>query len=473
MHGQPSQRAEDTGSVWWEEDVPGRFERLAVSEGVTRGTPTRCCWGGVRCTTEGVAVADVLVGSSRGELPLMEVRLGGDCKSIDGEGRVGVARQAAAGFTLEEKNSPRRESNSLFGRAQRVTALAHRGAAPADLLSEASPYVPAPSLFASGHVDGTLRVYVWRADIRQSVAAMDTISVAPQCQYRPETSAVHPVTAIDWAPHWTEDALLAWCTGDRWHLGCLATGDASSTCLHVLQTHRLASAPVSADDPSPTAGLHCVRFHPHGALLAVAGELGIPSVFDLRSGQCVMAMGVLRSTEATTGAASNTSLQAAHSGRVTALAWHPHGWHLATGGEDHTVCVWDIRRSAGALAALRETSAAVEEEVAAVPRLYGMPAHRAAISGMAFGATAGTADTQVPVLLSSALDGTIRVWQAHTYALHQTIPAGERDGDDAHMVHMDVGGWRTGAGRPACIVGCVCPVQRRLRVYGSIPQRRR
>ncbi|KAK4538357.1 hypothetical protein CDCA_CDCA17G4382 [Cyanidium caldarium] len=473
MYGQPSRRAVQTGSVWWEEDVPGRFERLAAWEGVTRGTPTRCCWGGVRCTTEGVAVADVLVGSSRGELQLVEVRLGEGCESIDGEGRVGVARQAAVRFTLEEKNSARRESSSLFGHAQRVTALAHRGAAPAGLPSEASPYVPAPSLFASGYVDGTLRVYAWSADARQSVEAMDVISVAPQYPYRPEASAAHPVAAIDWAPHWAEDALLAWCTGDRWHLGCLATGDASSKGLRVLQTHRLASASVSAGALSPSAGLHCVRFHPHGALLAVAGELGIPSVFDLRSGQCVMAMGMLRPTEATTGAASNTSLKAAHSGRVTALAWHPHGWHLATGGEDRTACVWDIRRSAGTLAALRETSAAVEEEVAAVPRLYGMPAHRAAISGMAFGATAGTADTQVPVLLSSALDGTLRVWQAHTYALHQTIPAGERDGHDVHVVHMDVSGWKTEAGRPACIVGCVSPLQRCLRVYGSIPQRRR
>jgi WD40 repeat protein len=70
--------------------------------------------------------------------------------------------------------------------------------------------------------------------------------------------------------------------------------------------------------------------------------------------------------------------------RVNAVAMSPDGWRVATGSNDNTVRVWDVR-TGEALLTLRE--------------------HRGAVRGLAF-------DPRGHRLVSGSAEGTLRIWES-------------------------------------------------------------
>ncbi len=72
-----------------------------------------------------------------------------------------------------------------------------------------------------------------------------------------------------------------------------------------------------------TDSVRAVAFHPHGRHLAIAGDGATVRIWDTSTGQ-------LRHT------------LIGHSGAVRAVAYPPDGAHLATAGDDATVRIWDV-----------------------------------------------------------------------------------------------------------------------------------
>lgn len=102
-----------------------------------------------------------------------------------------------------------------------------------------------------------------------------------------------------------------------------------------------------------------------------------------------------------------------HHGALLSVAWHPKVDHiLASGCVDGTVCLWDIRKSSGAVASLDLEDAI---GITATNRLAGgrsrasAKAHTGAVNGLSW-----TDDGNY--MISTAHDERIRVWDAATGA---------------------------------------------------------
>ncbi|KAI0743147.1 WD40 repeat-like protein [Daedaleopsis nitida] len=178
-----------------------------------------------------------------------------------------------------------------------------------------------------------------------------------------------------------------------------------------------------------------------------------------------------------------------HDGSVTALAYSPDGKFAASGSEDTTIIVWDVERNS--------------------PR-YKRPAHRDTVSSLAFSRdnrflASGSNDKEIIIwtvdtgdehmrlepgvaihavaytpdgskLIAGGYDGSLRIWDAQTYALLHTIPKhmavvtfiifspdGRRmatGGTESECCIWDVAALGAGQGEPAAVLeghkGMVC-----------------
>jgi hypothetical protein len=86
--------------------------------------------------------------------------------------------------------------------------------------------------------------------------------------------------------------------------------------------------------------VNCTALSPCGALAAVVGDHPAATLLDLRSGAHVASL-------------------AGHLDFSFAAAWHPAGRLVATGSQDTTARVWDVRHTAHALAVLKGRMAAI------------------------------------------------------------------------------------------------------------------
>ena len=86
--------------------------------------------------------------------------------------------------------------------------------------------------------------------------------------------------------------------------------------------------------------VNCTTVSPCGMLAAVVGDHPTAALLDLRSGEHVAAL-------------------AGHVDFSFAAAWHPGGQLLATGSQDNTARVWDVRSTRHALHVLKGRMAAV------------------------------------------------------------------------------------------------------------------
>jgi U4/U6 small nuclear ribonucleoprotein PRP4 len=78
-----------------------------------------------------------------------------------------------------------------------------------------------------------------------------------------------------------------------------------------------------------------------------------------------------------------------HGKKVLAADFNVDGFHLATGGDDHTVRIWDLRRKAAA---------------------YTLPAHSSLIGDVRWAPGTGEA------LATASFDGAVKVWCARDWS---------------------------------------------------------
>lgn len=91
---------------------------------------------------------------------------------------------------------------------------------------------------------------------------------------------------------------------------------------------------------------------------------------------------------------------------MLSLDFSPDGYHLATGSDDHTVRVWDLRK--------RDC-------------VYVIPAHTSLISTVKFAPKTGE------FLITSSFDGTIKAWSGRDWS-----PLGEFTGHEGKISCVDV-----------------------------------
>ena len=84
-----------------------------------------------------------------------------------------------------------------------------------------------------------------------------------------------------------------------------------------------------------------------------------------------------------------------HASGVLCVDFAPNGAHVATGSEDHTVKVWDLRNVKGCL--------------------YTIPAHAKSVTGVRFEPLSGG------VLLSSSHDGSLKAWSGADFSLKRRL----------------------------------------------------
>jgi U4/U6 small nuclear ribonucleoprotein PRP4 len=138
------------------------------------------------------------------------------------------------------------------------------------------------------------------------------------------------------------------------------------------------------------APVYGVAFHPDGGLCATTDFAGVCHAWDLRTGKTVR------------------HLVSVHAGRVLQTAFHPvSGFQWTTAGDDGTVKVWDLRRSAGRQAVLS------------------VPAHSRLITGLKF-------DETGEVLASSSFDSTVKLWNTRNWKL-----LNELQGHDGKVAAVD------------------------------------
>ena len=135
-----------------------------------------------------------------------------------------------------------------------------------------------------------------------------------------------------------------------------------------------------------TDGLLDLAFHPDGALLCSVGTDTVCRVWDMRSGRSIVALKghVKQVGEESLNALSCTfnSNMASIIFQVIGVDFAPNGYQVATGSDDHTVRIWDLRKKRCQ---------------------YTVPAHTKLISSVRYEPANGS------FLVTSSFDGTCKV----------------------------------------------------------------
>jgi len=195
----------------------------------------------------------------------------------------------------------------------------------------------------------------------------------------------------------------------------LAVMDAAEPCgFRILeQVHVAGAASGSALASQPL--LSSVDVHPDGALVALAATWSGPAFWDIRTAKVFgLDSGPIASPASTT---------LGH--RQVLVRWHPNGWHVASATASGIVAIWDVRQC-GFHGATKTSSGSLGTGQGSP--LYWIPAHSGALSGLAFGMLPGShemsssGESPRAFLVSSGFDGSIRFWDARTYALTADWP---------------------------------------------------
>lgn len=156
--------------------------------------------------------------------------------------------------------------------------------------------------------------------------------------------------------------------------------------------------------------VYALSMHVDGSLVATGDLGGIGRLWDLRSGKSILVLPV-RTTNArccrhVCNPGSHPSDWQGHVKQLLTMDFSPDGFHLATGSDDHTVRIWDLRK--------RET-------------VYTLPAHQSLISTVKFAPVSGE------YLTTSSFDGTIKTWSARDWT-----QLGEFSGHEGKISCIDV-----------------------------------
>jgi U4/U6 small nuclear ribonucleoprotein PRP4 len=104
-----------------------------------------------------------------------------------------------------------------------------------------------------------------------------------------------------------------------------------------------------------------------------------------------------------------------HTKQLLALDWSPNGTALASGSDDNSSCIWDVRQQR---------------------MLYTLPAHSSLISRVRWAPVTGE------YLLTASYDGTIKAWSGRDFS-----PLGTLTGHDGKVTGLDIYGGGVGLGR--------------------------
>ncbi|KAK4533475.1 hypothetical protein CCYA_CCYA17G4357 [Cyanidiococcus yangmingshanensis] len=215
------------------------------------------------------------------------------------------------------------------------------------------------------------------------------------------------ITGIACSPTHVRAPFFVWCNATgSWGMDVIdGSGSGGFRALERVHLRNEADSRSSSTQPLVSG----VDIHPDGALVALAVPTPHPLFWDIRTAACY------GYRQYGNTSSNQTSMSA---GRTTSVRWHPNGWHLACATTGGVILVWDIRQcnfdGSGNVADSAESSR--------LSPLYRIPAHSGAVNGLAFGTFAprdqmGRSALASAFLASTGFDGTIRVWDANTYAL--------------------------------------------------------
>ena len=132
--------------------------------------------------------------------------------------------------------------------------------------------------------------------------------------------------------------------------------------------------------------VYAVSFQCDGSLAVSCGLDAVGRVWDLRTGKCIRTL-------------------RGHVKGILSSDFSPNGYQVATGSEDHTCMVWDLRMSPRKMNEMQ---------------LYTIPAHQSLISKVKYSADDGGA-----LLMTSSYDKKIKLWSGKTFGLLNTLEGHE------------------------------------------------
>lgn len=95
-----------------------------------------------------------------------------------------------------------------------------------------------------------------------------------------------------------------------------------------------------------------------------------------------------------------------HSKQMMALDWSPNGYYVASGSDDHSSIIWELRQQR---------------------TLYTIPAHAGLISRVKFAPVSGE------YLATASFDGTVKLWSARDWSPISTLA-----GHDGKVTGLDI-----------------------------------